>query len=50
MSDVTSGPIEIAAAQPRPGRSLALAIGMVVVLALVAMFGWKMFDTARGQV
>jgi cytochrome c biogenesis protein CcmG, thiol:disulfide interchange protein DsbE len=32
------------------GRSLGLTLGVLPILALLALFGWKMFDSAQGQV
>lgn len=32
------------------GRRLGLALGFLPILALVAVFGWKMFNDAQGQV
>lgn len=39
---------------PEPGRgrkpSLRLLLGIIPILALLALFGWKLFDSVQGQV
>jgi cytochrome c biogenesis protein CcmG, thiol:disulfide interchange protein DsbE len=50
MSGVTSG--QAVATQPQTGRSrnVVMIVGVSVILALVAIFGWKIVDSGQGQV
>lgn len=38
--------------RPKPGfgRSLGVALGILAILAFMAVFGWKLYDSAQGQV
>lgn len=50
MSEITHAPLGTPQTSPRRGYRLGLFLAFLPVLALLAIFGWNMFDDARGQV
>ncbi|MCL4294576.1 MAG: TlpA family protein disulfide reductase [Anaerolineae bacterium] len=38
--------------RPKPGfrRSLGIVLGILAILAFMAVFGWKLYDSAQGQI
>lgn len=50
MTELTQEQVLTSKGAQRRDRKLGLLLAFLPILALMAVFGWKMFDSARGQV